>query len=170
MLPASCTNSAMLLMPRRARLVGDLADALLVGRILRQVFHEAAVELEEGRIEVRQQLERIQADAELLQPHPATQLGHFRGANSCAARRLVKTLASGNCRTRCSPPTLCAASCSPMKRARLSSVIDAWVIFTSRVVGCPRLQALADDVDRHGRPPSDRFPTAGRALRRSTGS
>ena len=96
----------MLRMPSARGLVGDLADALLVGRVLRQVLHEAAVELEEGRVEVRQQLERIQADAELLQSHAATRACATRLANSCAARRLVKTLASGNCSTRYSPPTL----------------------------------------------------------------
>ena len=96
----------------------------LVG-VLRQVFHEAAVELDEapGR----------SATAAGTNPGRRRTVPARRGshscatapANSCAARRCVNTLASGNCSTRCSPLTPCAASCSPMKRARLSSASEA---------------------------------------------
>src|SRR5690606_32153198 len=50
-----------------ARAPGDVADLGLVVLVARQVFDEAAVDLEHVRLEVGQQLERVQADAELLQ-------------------------------------------------------------------------------------------------------
>ena len=73
MLAASCTNSAMVRMPSSRRLLRDLADALLVVGMLRQFLDEAAVDLEKVRLQVREQLERIQPRAELLQPDPAVE-------------------------------------------------------------------------------------------------
>src|SRR5690606_41907446 len=68
-----------------ARLAGDLVDALLALGVLGEVLGEAAVQLEQVRLQVRQQLERIQADAELRQRQPAVELAHRIGE---VARRL----------------------------------------------------------------------------------
>ena len=52
---------------------GDLLQLLLRLGILGQVFDELRVDLEQGRLEVVEDLQRVQAGAEVLQGQPAAE-------------------------------------------------------------------------------------------------
>ena len=143
MLAASSTNSATVSLSELLRQFADFADLVLVFLVLRQFDHEAAIDLQVVRVDVLEQLERIQARNRIARARSRSAVCLRPLTNARAGLRLVTTLASGISNTIASPRTRALFSCCAIHGTRVWSSSDCGVSLRKNVVRCPAFSRSA---------------------------